>query len=157
MADFMRKEGPFWKVKKLEEMSISEWESLCDGCGRCCLHKVEDDDTGDIYATSVACRLLDAETCRCRDYVHRKSIVPDCISLDIATIKTARWLPESCAYRLIYEGQDLQWWHPLVSGNCQTVHQTQFSARGQIEVYEEELSSEEDYLQYITGILCEDR
>ncbi|EJF86298.1 YcgN family cysteine cluster protein [Candidatus Bartonella washoeensis] len=153
----MSEEVPFWKVKKLEEISITEWESLCDGCGRCCLHKVEDDDTGDIYATSVACRLLDAETCRCRDYMHRKSIVSDCILLDIATIKTARWLPESCAYRLIYEGQDLQWWHPLVSGNPQTVHQTEFSARGQIEIYEDELSSAEDYLEHITGLLCEGR
>ncbi|WP_236095477.1 YcgN family cysteine cluster protein [Bartonella henselae] len=157
MANFMSKKAPFWKVKKLEEMSLSEWESLCDRCGLCCLHKVEDDDTGDIYATSVACRLLDGKTCRCRNYVHRKSIVPDCILLNLATIKTVRWLPENCAYRLIYEGKDLYWWHPLVSGNYQTVHQTQFSARGQIEIYEDELSSEEDYLQYITGILCEGR
>ncbi len=157
MANFMRKEIPFWKAKKLEEFSVFEWESLCDGCGRCCLNKLEDDDTGDIYATSIACRLLDGETCRCRDYAHRKSIVPDCILLDIATVKTARWLPESCAYRLVNEGKDLAWWHPLVSRNCQTVHQAHFSARGQIEIYEDELSSEEDYLQHITGILCEGR
>ncbi|WP_332060493.1 YcgN family cysteine cluster protein [Bartonella sp. CB74] len=153
----MSKEIPFWKVKKLEEFSTAEWESLCDGCGRCCLHKVEDDDTGKIYTTSVACRLLDGETCQCQNYAHRKAIVPDCISLDIETIKTACWLPESCAYRLIYEGKDLQWWHPLVSRSSQTVHQTPFSARGQIEVYEDELSSEEDYLQYITGIIHEDQ
>ncbi|WP_034989151.1 YcgN family cysteine cluster protein [Bartonella senegalensis] len=151
----MSKKAPFWKVKKLEEISFSEWESLCDGCGRCCLNKVEDDDTGDIYATSVACRLLDGETCRCRDYAHRKLIVPDCISLNLETIKTACWLPESCAYRLIYEGKDLYWWHPLVSGSHQTVHQTEFSACGQVEIYEDELSCEEDYLQYITGLLCE--
>ncbi|WP_273722847.1 YcgN family cysteine cluster protein [Bartonella sp. AU18XJBT] len=150
----MSGELPFWKVKKLEEISISEWESLCDGCGRCCLHKVEDDDTGDLYATSIACRLLDGETCRCRNYAHRKSIVPDCISLDITTVKTARWLPESCAYRLIYEGKDLYWWHPLVSGDCQTVHTAHISAHGQIEVYEDELLSEEDYLHHITGLLC---
>ncbi|GAA5097380.1 YcgN family cysteine cluster protein [Bartonella acomydis] len=155
MADFMSKETPFWKVKKLEEISLFEWESLCDGCGCCCLHKVEDDDTGDLYATSVACRLLDRETCRCRNYVHRQSIVSNCIALDIATVKTARWLPETCAYRLMSEGKDLQWWHWLVSGDCQTVHQTQFSARGQIEVYEDELPSEEAYLEYITGLLCE--
>ncbi|WP_336279500.1 YcgN family cysteine cluster protein [Bartonella sp. CB175] len=153
----MSEEIPFWKVKKLEEFSASEWESLCDGCGRCCLHKVEDDDRGDIYSTSIACRLLDGETCRCRDYVHRKSIVADCISLDVATVKTARWLPENCAYRLINEGKDLQWWHPLVSGSFQTVHLTQFSARGQIEIYDDELSSEEDCLQYITGILSKGR
>ncbi|WP_375606947.1 MULTISPECIES: YcgN family cysteine cluster protein [unclassified Bartonella] len=151
----MSEELPFWKVKKLEEISISEWESLCDGCGRCCLHKVEDDDTGDLYATSIACRLLDGETCRCRDYAHRKSIVPDCISLDITTVKTACWLPESCAYRLIYEGKDLHWWHPLVSGDCQTVHIARISAREQIEIYEDELLSEEDYLYHITGLLRE--
>ncbi|WP_375631188.1 MULTISPECIES: YcgN family cysteine cluster protein [unclassified Bartonella] len=151
----MSGELPFWKVKKLEEISISEWESLCDGCGRCCLHKVEDDDTGDLYATSIACRLLDGETCRCRDYAHRKSIVSDCMSLDITTVKTARWLPESCAYRLIYEGKDLHWWHPLVSGDCQTVHTARISARGQIEVYEDELLSEEEYLYHITGLLRE--
>ncbi|UNE53700.1 YcgN family cysteine cluster protein [Bartonella machadoae] len=151
----MSEKTPFWKVKKLEEFTISEWESLCDGCGRCCLHKVEDEDTGDIYTTSVACRLLDGETCRCRNYVHRKSIVSNCISLDVATVKTARWLPENCAYRLINEGKDLQWWHPLVSGNRQTVHQTAFSARERIEIHEDELSSEEDYLYHITGLLCE--
>ncbi|MCZ2204078.1 YcgN family cysteine cluster protein [Bartonella sp. A05] len=153
----MGEDVPFWKVKKLEEMSISEWESLCDGCGLCCLHKVEDDDTGDTYTTGVACRLLDGETCQCSDYAHRQSIVPDCVVLDITTIKTARWLPENCAYRLIYEGKDLQWWHPLVSRNDQTVHQARSSAREQIEIYEDELSSEEDYLQYITGVLYEHR
>lgn len=153
----MSQELPFWKVKNLEEISFSEWESLCDGCGLCCLHKVEDDDTGDLYATSVACRLLDGETCQCRDYAHRKSIVPNCVSLDIATIRTARWLPESCAYRLIDEGKDLHWWHPLISGSCQTVHHAQYSARGKIEIYEDELLSEESYLQHITGLLCEGR
>ncbi|WP_208541498.1 MULTISPECIES: YcgN family cysteine cluster protein [Bartonella] len=153
----MSKEAPFWKVKKLEEMSIVEWESLCDGCGFCCLHKVEDENTGYIYTTSVACRLLDMETCQCQDYVHRKSIVPDCILLDIATVKKVHWLPKNCAYRLINEGKDLHWWHPLISGNRQTVHQAQFSAHGKIEVYENELSSDEAYLQYITGILYEGR
>ncbi|EJF83040.1 YcgN family cysteine cluster protein [Bartonella rattimassiliensis] len=150
----MSRELPFWKVKKLEDLSFSEWESLCDGCGRCCLHKVEDDDTGDLYATSIACRLLDGKTCRCRDYIHRQSIVPDCISLDVTTVKTVRWLPESCAYKLIYEGKDLPWWHPLVSGDYQMVHKAHISARSYIEIYEDELSSEEDYLTHITGLLC---
>ncbi|WP_455476706.1 YcgN family cysteine cluster protein [Bartonella sp. B41] len=141
----MNEETPFWKVRKLEEISTSEWESLCDGCEFCCLHKVEDDDTGDVYATSVACRLLDEETCRCKDYVNHTSIIPDCISLDVKTIKVTRWLPESCAYRLIYEVKDLQWWHPLVSGDCQTVHTTQFSAREQIEIHEDKVLFEETY------------
>ncbi|AQX21720.1 hypothetical protein Bcsk_010860 [Bartonella sp. CDC_skunk] len=153
----MSKELPFWKRKKLEEMSVTEWESLCDGCGCCCLHKLEDDDTGDIYATSIACRLLDKDTCQCKNYIHRKSIISDCVLLDIATIKTARWLPESCAYRLVSEGKDLPWWHPLISKDFQTVHQTQFSAREQIKIHDDELSSTESYYQYITGILYKNR
>lgn len=151
----MSGEPPFGKVKKLEELSVSEWESLCDGCGRCYLHKVEDDDRGDLYVISIAYRLLDGETCKCRNYVHRELIVPDCISLDITTVKTVRWLPESCAYKLIYEGKDLPWWHPLVSEDCQTVHKTYIFACGYIEIYEDELSSEEDYLTHITGLICE--
>ncbi|MCL6229355.1 YcgN family cysteine cluster protein [Bartonella bilalgolemii] len=153
----MSKELPFWKSKKLEEMSITEWENLCDGCGCCCLHKLEDEDTGDIYATSVACRLLDKDTCQCKNYNHRKSIIPDCILLDIDTIKTARWLPESCAYRLVNEDKDLPWWHPLISKDFQTVHQTQCSAREQIKIHDDELSSIESYCQYITGVLYKNR
>ncbi|AQX27629.1 MULTISPECIES: YcgN family cysteine cluster protein [unclassified Bartonella] len=153
----MSEEIPFWKSKKLGEMSTTEWESLCDGCGCCCLHKLEDDDTGDIYATSIACRLLDKDTCQCKNYAHRKSIIPDCVLLDIATVKAANWLPESCAYRLVNEGKDLPWWHPLVSKNFQTVHQTEFSASKQIKIYDDKLSSVESYCQYITGILYKNR
>ncbi|ALE03606.1 YcgN family cysteine cluster protein [Bartonella ancashensis] len=146
---------PFWKTKTLEEMSILEWESLCDGCGLCCLHKIEDEDSGIIYETGVACRLLDKETCRCKDYVHRKSVVQNCIVLDITMVKEACWLPKTCAYRLIYEGKDLQWWHPLVSGSIQTVHEAQSSACKKIEIYEDELLSESDYVNYLTGPLYE--
>ncbi|MHC5307814.1 YcgN family cysteine cluster protein [Bartonella sp. LJL80] len=153
----MEKTIPFWKYKTLEEMTVAEWESLCDGCGRCCMHKLEDEDTGDIYATSVACRLLDADTCQCSNYPDRKSIVPDCIFLDIKTVQTVRWLPKDCAYRLIDEGKDLEWWHPLVSGSKDTVHEAKISARGRVRAHEDDLETEEDYLQYIVGPMDEGR
>ena len=108
---------PFWKTKTLEDMSASEWESLCDGCGKCCLSKLEDEDTGDIYFTSVGCRLFDAGTCRCRDYPNRLAVVQDCVGLTPANVRTISWLPGTCAYRLVAEGRDLFAWHPLVSGD----------------------------------------
>ena len=121
---------PFWQVKALEEMSFEEWESLCDGCARCCLVKLEDDDTGEVYQTRLACRLLDLGTCRCSDYPHRHARVPDCVAIDAAKARTLAWLPETCAYRLIGEGKDLYWWHPLVSGDPETVHTSGVSVRG---------------------------
>lgn len=96
---------PFWQTKTLDEMTAAEWKSLCDGCGRCCMHKLEDEDTGDLYETSVSCALLDRKTCRCQDYRNRKKRVPDCIQLTLDVIETVRWLPESCAYRLIAAGK----------------------------------------------------
>ena len=120
---------PFWKVRKLTEMSKSEWESLCDGCGRCCLNKLEDWDTGEIYWTNVACSLLDCHSCRCSDYENRFAKVPDCISLDAEKVETLTWLPPTCAYRLVSEGRDLYWWHHLVSGSPETVHQAGVSIR----------------------------
>ncbi|EJF89150.1 YcgN family cysteine cluster protein [Bartonella tamiae] len=148
---------PFWKYKTLEEMSVEEWESLCDGCGRCCMHKLEDEDTGDIYATSVACQLLDAHSCQCSNYTKRKSIVPDCILLDIKTVRTVRWLPKTCAYRLIDEGRDLEPWHPLISGRRESVHEARVSARGSVCVHENTLKTPEDYLDYIIGPIDEGR
>ena len=124
--------APFW-TKPLEELSRSEWERLCDGCGRCCLLKLEDEDTGDIHHTSVACRLLDKHSCRCGDYPKRKKIVPDCVRLTLAKLKKVRWLPPSCAYRLRLEGHDLPFWHPLISGDPNSVHRVGMSARGRIE------------------------
>ena len=121
---------PFWREKRLEEMTSAEWESLCDGCGRCCLNKLEDEDTGAIAWTDVACRLLDGTTCRCRDYAGRQAEVPDCIPLTPETVRSLSWLPPTCGYRLVAERRDLYWWHPLVSGDPDSVHQAGISVRG---------------------------
>lgn len=123
-------ELPFWKSKRLEEMTPEEWESLCDGCGRCCLHKLREDETGALSFTDVSCRLLDGHTCRCRDYANRHRRVPDCVSLTPAAVREIDWLPPSCAYRRLAGGKDLAWWHPLVSGDPDTVHRAGVSVRG---------------------------
>jgi len=111
----------FWKTKTLEEMSDSEWESLCDGCARCCLEKLEDEDTGKIYFTHISCRLLDAGLCACKDYPNRSAKVSDCVRLTPENVRTLNWLPPSCGYKLVAEGRDLYWWHPLISGDPETV------------------------------------
>jgi uncharacterized protein len=122
-------ETPFWKRLTLEEMSPVQWESLCDGCARCCLNKLEDWDTGEIAWTDVACRLLDDSTCRCTDYPNRSSRIPDCETLTPEKVRTLTWLPPTCAYHLVAEGRDLYWWHPLVSGDPDTVHYAGISVR----------------------------
>ena len=142
-------ENLFWKKKSLEEMSPDEWESLCDGCGKCCLSKLEDEDTGEIHWTSVACRLLDCKTCRCSDYERRLAIVPDCVGLTPSNVRTISWLPKTCAYRLIAEGADLYWWHPLVSGSRQTVHDAGISVLGRISASEEDLQEPEEYFLHV--------
>ena len=110
-------------------MTQQQWESLCDGCGRCCLNKLEDWDTGEIAWTNVACRLLDSSSCRCGDYENRQAKVPECISLTPDAVRAIAWLPPSCGYRLVAEGRDLYWWHPLISLDPQTVHQAGVSVR----------------------------
>jgi uncharacterized cysteine cluster protein YcgN (CxxCxxCC family) len=128
-SDVMRDAEPFWRVKSLEEMTRAEWESLCDGCARCCLVKLEDEDTGEVHLTRLACALLDVGTCRCKDYANRHALMPDCISIDPEKVRQIRWLPETCAYRVLAERRDLPWWHPLVSGTRETVHQAGVSVR----------------------------
>jgi len=123
--------APFWKVKPLEAMTRAEWESLCDGCGRCCLHKLRDEETGALAHTEVACRLLNVETCRCADYRNRRKWVPDCVRLTAKRVAAIDWLPPTCAYRILADGpKDLPWWHPLVSGDPETVHRAGISVRG---------------------------
>ncbi len=138
-------EKPFWKTKRLDEMTRDEWESLCDGCARCCLAKLEDEDTHEIAYTNVACRLLDEETCQCTRYVERSRFVPDCITLTPENVDKLSWMPSSCAYRLITEGKDLPAWHPLVAGDAQSVHWAGISVRGRV-VSEREVRDLEDYI-----------
>ncbi len=111
----------FWKHKSLTELSPAEWEALCDGCAKCCLHRFEDQETREIQFTNVCCRYLDQATCRCTDYPNRSINVPDCVSVTPEILKDPYWLPETCSYRLLAEGRDLPEWHPLVSGDPQTV------------------------------------
>ena len=121
--------GKFWRTKKLNELSDEEWESLCDGCGQCCLIKLEDEDTRELLHTRLACKLLNIGVCRCTDYGNRHERVSDCVVISPETIGRLDWLPHSCAYRLVSEGKDLYWWHPLVSGDPHTVHEAGVSVR----------------------------
>jgi uncharacterized cysteine cluster protein YcgN (CxxCxxCC family) len=134
--------APFWRVKTLDEMDRNEWESLCDGCARCCLVKLEDEDTGAIHFTDIGCRLLDAKTCRCRDYTRRNRRVPDCVRLTPSEVRALTWLPVTCAYRLVAEGKDLPDWHPLVSGSSDSVHDAGVSVRGRVVASEDDLAQE---------------
>ncbi|HET6390777.1 YcgN family cysteine cluster protein [Hyphomicrobium sp.] len=138
---------PFWQTKTLEEMSREEWEALCDGCGRCCLVKLEDEDTAQIYTTRLSCGMLDTRTCRCRDYPNRFSKMPDCLEIDIARARELTWLPQTCAYRLVGEGRGLMWWHPLVSGSPDTVHEAGISVRSF--AMNERRVKQENYWKYI--------
>jgi len=138
---------PFWKRKRLEEMTPEEWESLCDGCARCCLYKLEDEDTGEIFYTNVVCRLLDTYRCRCTAYSERSKLMPSCLVLTPALVNQLRWMPKTCAYRLIAEGKDLEWWHPLVSGDPETVHQAGISVRYRTQAEKDiDMEDLEDYI-----------
>ncbi len=138
----------FWEKVPLKNMSPREWEALCDGCGKCCLNKLEDPDTGEVALTRVACRLLDNETCRCGQYDIRKQLVPECIVMTPSNIaKHAYWMPRTCAYRLLWEGKTLYDWHPLISGTPQSVHDAGVSVQGwtvpEFEIHEDDW---EDYI-----------
>lgn len=138
---------PFWKRKTLSEMTRREWESLCDGCAKCCLVKMEDEDTGETLFTNLHCRLLDAKTCLCSDYANRKKHVPECLKLTPAKVPKYSWLPKSCAYRLLEEGKDLPDWHHLVCGDREEVHRRGVSGRGC--TIDESRVSDDDWIEHI--------
>jgi uncharacterized cysteine cluster protein YcgN (CxxCxxCC family) len=147
---------PFWQTKTLEQMTPAEWESLCDGCGLCCLIRFEDEDTGEIIPTRVACKLFDGQLCRCSDYAGRKKHVPDCIKLTPGNIEDLLWMPKSCAYRRLHEGRDLAWWHPLISGDPESVHDAGVSIRGQT-ISEASLADPEDAVDFEAPDLLAER
>ncbi|MEW9919652.1 YcgN family cysteine cluster protein [Marimonas sp. MJW-29] len=151
MTDSITRDGlrpRFWEKKPLAKMSPKEWEALCDGCGKCCLNKLEDEDSGVVVLTRVACRLLDDSTCRCTHYENRHTFVPDCIVLRPDTIADhAYWLPKTCAYRLLWQGKPLPDWHPLISGTAETVHEAGISVRGQtVSEFDTPFEEWEDYV-----------
>lgn len=121
---------PFWEEIPLSEMNSDQWESLCDGCGKCCLLKLEDEDTLEIAYTNIACRQLNLGTCQCNNYSQRSRLVPDCVTMTPALVKELAWMPPTCAYRRVAEGKPLSWWHPLISEDPETVHQAGMSVRG---------------------------
>jgi uncharacterized protein len=147
---------PFWQSKRLEQMTVPEWESLCDGCGLCCLIRFEDEDSGQIIPTRVACQLFDSGLCRCSDYENRRATVPDCIKLTPHNIDDLEWMPRSCAYRRLHEGRDLPSWHPLITGDPESVHAAGVSVRNQT-VSETVLDDPEDALDFTAYDLLRDK
>ena len=132
----------FWELP-IEQLDRGQWEALCDGCGKCCIHKLEDEETGEVYPTNVACRLLDRRTGFCSDYKHRRAYVPECVRLTAGNVRGIDWLPSTCAYRLLADGGDLYWWHPLVSGDPETVHRAGISVRGRVAASEDDVRDED--------------
>ena len=147
---------PFWETKRLDEMTAAEWESLCDGCGLCCLVRFEDEETLEVIPTRVHCKLFDPVSCRCSDYANRKAYVPDCIKLTPGAIEDLEWMPKSCAYRRLHEGRALAEWHPLISGDPESVHRAGVSVRGET-INENTLADPEDALDYAAWDLVAER
>ena len=137
----------FWESKTLSELSRSEWELLCDGCAKCCLHKVEDEDSGTIYGTNVVCEYLDSEQCQCQNYAQRSVLVPDCVTLDADNLQHVYFMPATCSYRLLAEGKALPAWHPLITGNKESTHESGHSVRGKVI---SELDAD-DLMHHLTG------
>jgi len=138
----------FWEQKPLKKLSPREWEALCDGCGKCCLNKLEDEDSGEVALTRVACRLLDDQSCQCAHYETRHSFIPECIVLKPENLDThAYWMPQTCAYRRLWEGKSLPEWHPLVTGDPDSVHRAGVSVRGMtVSEFDTPLEEWEDYI-----------
>ncbi len=138
---------PFWKTKTLAEMTQKEWESLCDGCGKCCLIKLEDAETKELFYTDVACHMLDAKTCQCKDYKNRRKIVDDCLQLEVDDVDDFKWLPKSCSYRRLHEGRGLPKWHYLISGDRKAVHKKKKSVKNRV-VSETEVMEVAEHIVY---------
>jgi uncharacterized cysteine cluster protein YcgN (CxxCxxCC family) len=147
---------PFWETKCLRQMTVPEWESLCDGCGLCCLVRFEDEETGEVIPTRVHCRLFDGDLCRCSDYADRRKTVPECIKLTPYNIEGLEWMPPSCAYRRLHEGKPLPLWHPLMTGDPESVHEAGVSVRGQT-FSEDLLADPEDALDHVAYDLLRDK
>ena len=139
----------FWKTKSLVDFSTEEWEALCDGCGKCCLHKIEYADTGEIEYTNVACTLLNDNSCKCKDYNNRHKKIPDCLVITAQKISTIKWLPDTCAYKLVWEGKDLYWWHYLKSGSHQSIHDAGVSVRGRTISEDEDVDLHDHVVDWI--------
>lgn len=137
----------FWQYKTLSEMTNGEWEQLCDGCAKCCLHKLEDEETGLIFGTNVVCQYLDEQNCQCRDYAHRSVLVPECITLSPENLEQVYFMPSTCSYRLLAEGKSLPDWHPLLTGNKESVYESGNSVRGKVIC---ELEAD-DLMYHLTG------
>ncbi len=139
---------PFWQEKALSQLTESEWESLCDGCGKCCMHKLQDEESDALLFTCISCEYLDTVSCQCRVYPKRKDYVPGCLNLKAKNLpEVSAWLPQTCAYRLLYEGQALPVWHPLIAGNKVIMHENHFSVRSK--AINENDVTEEDWQDYI--------
>ena len=146
---------PFWKSKSLQQMNKKEWESLCDGCGKCCLIKLEDADTKELFYTDVACHLLDAKTCQCNNYSKRKQLVDDCLQLEGDDVDDFKWLPKTCAYCLVHEGKDLPDWHYLISGDMNTVHQQKMSVQNRTVSETDVIEIAEHIIYWVNTGMCE--